>query len=72
MKNIELIVLVMKALPYANQVSDVEEENDAIRFNWRGTKYHISKSLSVNEVGDGVLTGTDTAMLIRTLLERAR
>lgn len=65
----KVIELIIKALPYSDQMNDIEIGKDNVRFDWRGTRYCVNTNLGVDEVGDGVLIGTDKSMLIRTCLQ---
>jgi hypothetical protein len=68
----KLIELIIRAMPYPNQIQDIEIATDYVEFTWRGVRYRATESLSIDEVGNGVLVGTDRAILIRKLLEQAR
>lgn len=74
-KNTETLELVIHALPYSNQIKNInmDGEEEAIRFDWRGNRYRVSTtSFNVEEVGDGVLSSTSAAILMQKLLkERA-
>ena len=66
------VELVYRAIPYSTSISELDFTSDpnAIRFKWRGTTYRVSDTLHVEEVGDGVLVGSDRAILIEALLKR--
>jgi hypothetical protein len=68
----KIIELVIRALPYPEQVRNLFVGETDIRFDWRGTSYSISKMLHVEEVGDGVLIGSDKALLIQTCIKLVR
>lgn len=71
----QLLELVLRGLPYSNQIKniDTQSESQAIRFDWRDTRYRVytvgEYGLDVEEVGNGVLIGSDRAILMRALLE---
>ena len=68
----EVILRVCQAIPYPGQIRDMETEGDsAIRFKWRSQHFRVSKNLSVETVGDGVLIGDDASILLRALLKTA-
>lgn len=71
-KKEHLIEIINKALPYANQIEkwDLTEER-AIRFSWRGNKFRVSFNLGVEEVGNGVLIGSDICILLEKLIKLA-
>lgn len=68
----KIVELIVRALPYPDQMRDIEIASDYLEFTWRGVRYRVNELYGVDEVGNGVLIGTDRAILIRTLLERAR
>lgn len=63
---------INKCLPYPDQIKDLDftTEETTIRFAWRETKFRIDIIGSVEEVGDGVLIGSDICILLRELLKR--
>lgn len=69
----QVIERVIKALPHPDQIIniDVTSERSAVRFAWRGITYRVSLGLMVEEVGNGVLIGSDRAMLIDRLIKLA-
>lgn len=68
----KLIELVIRALPHSEQIRsmDIDSEDDAIRFEWRGNPLHLHTSLSANTIGDGVLIGDDFSLLVSALVKR--
>lgn len=72
MSDIEkLTELVYRAMPYPHQVKNLKFEESAIRFNWRGTTFRVNSLYGVDEVGDGVLIGSDKAILVAALIANA-
>lgn len=71
--NVEILNVVLVAIPYAHLMSDIDMHNssDSLRFTWRGTRYRVSEHFGVDEVGDGVLIGSDKAILMERLLKVA-
>jgi hypothetical protein len=69
----EAVELIVAALPYPAQIRDWDTAVDdgSLRFTWRGTRYRFSYGTSwlVEEVGDGVLIGSDQALLIEHLIK---
>lgn len=61
----KLIEVLIRAMPYPEQMRNIEIAADYIEFTWRDSRYRVSESFSVDEVGDGVLVGTARAILIR-------
>ncbi len=59
---------VLRVMPYPNQIHSIEMEDDAIRFRWRQQHFQITTSLCVETVGDGVLIGDDTSILLAALI----
>ena len=68
----QLVTLIYKALPYSEQIKDLDfsSEADAVRFNWRGTKFRVDSRFSVDEVDDGMLKGSDFALVVGELVKR--
>lgn len=68
-KNV-LLVLIIRAIPYPQQIEDIELEKDteAVRFTWRGTRFRVGQNLMVEEVKDGMLSGSDMAILLGHIL----
>jgi len=66
----EILNVVLATIPYPRQVCDIDldAEDEAIRFTWRANRFRVDKNLSVEEVGHGVLMGSDIAILLRELL----
>lgn len=69
-KKESLVEIIYRALPYSNQIESLDlSEDGAIRFRWRGNKFRISQhSLLVEEIGDGVLMGSDISILLEKLI----
>jgi hypothetical protein len=65
---------VILSIPYAGQICDEDlTEADAFRFTWRGTRFRVSSSLMVEEVGwRGFLAGSNAAILLEALLKMRR
>lgn len=72
MKQGKLIEIVLAGIPYPEQIKniDIDTESEAIRFTWRGVRYRVSGSGFVEEIGDGVLIGSDRAILMRHILQK--
>lgn len=70
-KAIEAVYLKM---PFVSPITDLDitTEPSAIRFTWRSTRFRVSGDhpYRVDQVGDGVLIGSDMAILIRELLNK--
>lgn len=71
----QLLELILRGLPYSNQIKniDTQSESQAVRFDWRGARYRVytvgEYGLDVEEVGNGVLIGSDKAILMAGLLK---
>ena len=71
MNNGERFEVVLNGLPYVKQINDIDfREENAVCFKWRGTTYRVSGACYVEEVGDGILVGSDKAILLRELLKK--
>jgi len=71
-KKESLVEIITGALPYPEQIGkwDWTSETDAVRFTWRGNKFRVGMShLSVEEVGNGVLIGSDISILLEKLIK---
>ena len=69
----ELLTAVLKSLPYSDQITELDFslEERAIRLIWRkSNKFRITLSGEIEEVGDGILIGSDISILFRELLKR--
>ncbi len=73
MDKAKLIEIIYAALPYSNQITGVSlDEEDAVRFAWRGYTFRVTVSLFCEEVDGGLLNHSDLALLVETLLKRVR
>lgn len=70
METAKLIERIYRSVPYPHQVSglDFTSESGAVRFTWRGATYRVSHTNHVEEVGDGVLIGSDKAILMERII----
>ncbi len=66
----KVLETVLKAIPCAHLVEeiDLQAEPSVVRFTWRGTRYRVDDALRCDEVGDGVLIGSDQAILLERVL----
>lgn len=73
MENSEILNTVMKSLPYADQIRDVDmsSENSVIRFRWRSHEFRVSGSLHVETIQNDCLHGCDLAIVMRQMLKQA-
>lgn len=69
----QIIELLINAIPYPNQIKeiDITTEEDSVRFSWRNSRYRVSKTLSVDQIQNGCLIGSDEAILMRRCLEQS-
>lgn len=71
----QALELVVKSIPYPEHIKDwdLSSEETSIRFTWRTeNRFRFDfKYMSVEEVGNGVLSGTNITILLRELLKRA-
>ena len=72
MTNAELMELLIASLPYPDQIKnlDLTSSETAIRFDWRGIRFRISQSKSVEEVKDGMLSGSNIAIILEHLVKK--
>jgi len=64
----KLIEIICRAVPYPYLIRNIEIKNEEVRFDWRGVRYRVSGHLFVEEVRDGILIGSDRAILMKALL----
>lgn len=68
----EALEVLIKSIPYSDQLSDLDLSRDnEIMFNWRiNTRFVLNlESGYVQEVGDGILIGSDIAILISHIIK---
>ena len=72
MTKAELIEHIISGLPYGDQCRawDLDSENNAVRFTWRGTRFRVSESGHTEIVGDGVLEGGNESILASVLIKQ--
>lgn len=68
----KIIELLIRAIPYPDQIREIEVATNFVEFTWRSARYRVTETLGVDEVGDGVLVGSDRAILMRTCIVFAR
>jgi len=70
MKIGKIIELVYRAIPYSDQIRELEIDTNAIYFIWRGAKYKVSSSLMIGEIEGGMVIKSDKAILMEQLIKR--
>jgi hypothetical protein len=67
----EVLETVLKAVPHPHLIENIELQPDAnvLRFTWRGTRFRVDELFRCDEVGDGVLIGSDQAILMERTLQ---
>lgn len=70
----EILATILTAIPYPHQVIDIDTDSDtdAIRFTWRGTRYCVDAGLRCEECKNGMLHGSNDAILMSGLLQVKR
>jgi len=71
MKTSQLLELIMRTLPYPDQIRNLQIEDEAVRFEWRSQRFRISTTLLVETVGNGVLIGDDISIIFGKMLNVA-
>ncbi len=62
---------ILQRLPYPDQIRAVDLTHDTdVRFAWRGDRFRVGSNFDVDEVGDGVLIGSNISILLGALLKR--
>ena len=69
-----LLEAIIRCIPYPHQMSDIgiSTEDDSIRFKWRSSHFRVSILGSVEEIGDGVLIGSDITIMFEKVLKQFR
>jgi hypothetical protein len=67
----KILETVLKAVPHPHLIENIELQPDAIvlRFTWRGTRYRVDELFRCEEIGEGVLIGSDLAILMERTLQ---
>lgn len=68
----KIIGLLIRSIPYPDQMRNFDIASNYVEFTWRGTRFRVNENYGVDEVGDGVLIGSDLAILIRACIDFAR
>lgn len=68
----ELIELLIRALPYPDQMRRIEFANDYVEFDWRGVRYRFSSGGSVDEVRGSCLASSNSTILMQSLVQLIR
>jgi len=73
MENNEILNLVLAAMPYADQIRDVDmtSEENAIRFTWRHDRFRVDGGLDVGTVQNSCIHGCNLSIIMRTMLKQA-
>ncbi|KKL50882.1 hypothetical protein LCGC14_2301060 [marine sediment metagenome] len=69
MTNDKIIECVIKAIPYPEHISDIELDDDCVRFTWRTDRFKVSDSGMVEELEDIFLKGSNIAILMERLIK---
>lgn len=68
----KIIELLLRALPYPDQMKNIAIGTDNVRFDWRDQRYLVTDSGDVDEVRGGCLVGTDRAILMRKCIDAVK
>lgn len=71
MSHAKIIERLLRAIPDPALIGGFEFDPTvvAVRFNWRGTRYRVTETLSVEEIQGSFLTGSDRAQLLEQCLK---
>ena len=65
----EILERIISRIPYPEQIKDIDlVESGAVQFAWRGTQFRVTNN-GADEIGDGVLIGSDIAILLWKVLK---
>lgn len=71
MTQAELITLAYKAMPYSEQIDNLDlSQAGQIRFDWRGFRFRIDGNMSVELVEGGLLKSGDAVTILTESLIR--
>ncbi len=72
MNKSEIVATLMK-IPYSQHIReiDLDAEEDAVRFIWRGDAFRVSASGGVEEITNGFLSGSNIAILMEEIVKKA-
>lgn len=67
----EAVELIFKALPYSNQITDLDVDQDkSIYFSWRRKRFKLCLlSGTIGESNGSLLIGSDEAILMSALIK---
>lgn len=66
----EVLELVLRAIPFPEQIREIGAlDDEGLRFTWRGNRFRVTTALMVEEAKDGMLCGSDLAILLQAVLE---
>lgn len=65
----KIIELLLRALPYPQQMKNIAIGTNDVRFDWRGTRYRVTEDGHVDEMENGCLVCSDRAILMRKCID---
>ena len=72
-RNTKLLEQIIQALPYSSQIIDIDLSClGEVRFTWRTQRFRVTESLMVEEVQGCLLSGSNIAILLESLLRTKR
>ena len=66
------IELLLRALPYPEQIRNITIGAHGVRFDWRNARYRVTEKGGVEQVQQGALTGSDNAILMQRCIALAQ
>ncbi len=73
MNNGERIEILIRALPYSNQIKNIDvSDANMVTFTWRGTDYVYSNIDNIQERKGALLCGSSSTLLIEKLIEQSK
>lgn len=68
----KIIELLIAALPYPEKIKNINlSRPNEVRFEWRGNAFAVSDTLNTEQIDGAFLVGSDLAILLKALLEKA-
>jgi len=69
----ELLQAIIKSIPYPSQISEIDLDlENQLRFTWRGDRFRVGLSGSVEQVEGVMLSGSNITIVLEELLKLNR
>jgi hypothetical protein len=70
----QILEAVLQAIPYPDQIKDIDMESrtSSVKFAWRGDVFVVGDTLNVDCLEDGCLCGNNISIIFRELLKKTK